>query len=163
MTRIRAGFTLLEMLVVVGIMGIFLALGIPMLRPPAAYLFASDLKAMIQQARYEAIKRNTPVAVVWSSTDRTYTTRLDAANTNFANTNGACTSGTVISTKQLGDYRNISISTNMPGNGIIWLPTGLARSCTTGLGNSTTTVGDGKQSYNVVTSANGRVKLEKAS
>lgn len=163
MTRIHAGFTLLEMLIVLGIMGILFALGIPMLRPPSAYLFASDLKAMIQQARYEAIKRNTPVAIVWDSANQTYTTRLDATNTAFANTNSACTSGTVINTKQLKDYRNISISTNMLGNGIIWLPTGLARSCSSGAGNSTTSVGDGRQTYNVITSTSGRVRLEKAS
>ncbi len=163
MTRVRAGFTLLEMLIVMSIMGILMAIGIPMLRPPSSYLFANDLKAMILQARYEAIKRNTPVAVVWSSTNRTYTTRLDATNTTFANTNSACTSSTIISTKQLSDYRNVDISTNMPGNGIVWLPTGLARSCSTGVGNSTTTIGDGRQTYKVITSAGGRIRLEKAS
>lgn len=163
MTRVRAGFTLLEMLIVIGVMGTLMAVGIPMLRPPSAYLFANDLKAMILQARYEAIKRNTPVAVVWNSASQSYTTRLDATNTAFANTTSACTSSTVLSTKQLSDYRNISVSTNMPGNGIIWLPTGLARSCTTGVGNSTTTVDDGRQTYKVITSAGGRIRLEKAS
>ncbi len=164
MTRVRAGFTLLEMLIVIGVVGILLALGIPMLRPPAAYLFASDLKAMVQQARFEAIKRNRPVAVVWDSASKTYTTRFDAANTTFSNPSSACTSAspTILNTKRTSEYRNLNVSTNMSGNGIVWLPTGLPKPCGTGVLNSTTTVNDGRAKYNVVVSLGGRVKVEKS-
>ncbi len=164
LVKTRAGFTLLEMLVVLGILGIFFALGIPMLRPPSSYLLANDLKAMVQQARFEAIKRNTPVAVVWNSTTRTFVTRFDQTNTTFAAPGSACTNTTpegLLNTKRLDDYRNISVTTNMSGNGVVWLPTGLNRSCGGGVGNSTTTIGDGSNSYNVVISVSGRVRIEK--
>lgn len=160
MKRVQAGFTLLEMLIVIAIMGILLALGVPMLRPPSAYLFATDLKAMIQQARFEAIKRNSPVAVIWDSTDKTFTTRFDAANTTFADPSTACTSTSPpLNTKRASDYRNLSISTNMSGNGIVWLPTGSARECSNNLGNSRITIDDGKKPFYVFVSMGGRVRV----
>ena len=163
--KVYAGFTLLELLLTLSIMGILLAIGIPMLRPPAAYFFANDLKAMIQQARFEAIKRNTPVAVVWDSAGQSYTTRFDSANTNFANPATACTSisPTILSVKRTSEYRNVSVTTNMSGSGVVWLPTGLNRSCSSGIGNSTTTIRDGSASYKVIVSTTGRVKLENGS
>lgn len=159
--KAHAGFTLLELLIVIGIMGILMAVGIPMLRPPSAYLFATDLKAMIQQARFEAIKRNRPVAVVWNSSNQTYTTRFDETNTTFANPGSACTSTgpMILNTKRASDYRNLSVATDMSGNGIVWLPTGLARGCSSGLGNSTTTVNDGKKPFYVIISTAGRVRV----
>lgn len=164
--KTRAGFTLLEMLIVIAIMGIFMALGVPMLRPPSSYLFANDLKAMIQQARFEAIKRNTPVAVAWNDNDKAYTTRFDESNTTFAAFSTLCTapvnsggSVKIINTKRASDYRSVSVSTPTAPNGIVWLPTGLARSCTgSGLSNRTITINDGRKPHYVVISSAGRIR-----
>jgi hypothetical protein len=49
----------------------------------------------------------------------------------------------------------------MSGNGVIWLPTGLNRPCGSGLSNSTTTISDGRASYNVIISLSGRVRISK--
>lgn len=159
----RAGFTLLELLVVIAIMGIFMALGVPMLRPPSSYLFANDVKAMIQQGRYEAIKRNTPVAVVWNGNTKSYTTRFDKNNITFSSFATLCTdtggSIEIINTKQASDYRSISVSTNMTRDGIVWLPTGLAKSCTgSGLSNGRITINDGRKPYYVIVSSAGRIR-----
>lgn len=162
----RAGFTLLELLIVIAIMGIFMALGVPMLRPPSSYLFANDVKAMIQQARFEAIKRNTPVAVAWNDNDKAYTTRFDQSNTTFTAFSTLCTapatsggSVRVINTKRASDYRSVSVSTSTTLNGVVWLPTGLAKSCTgNGLSNTTITINDGRKPYYVVISSAGRIR-----
>lgn len=120
------GFTLLELLLVLGILSILFALGIPMLRPSYAYLFASDFRAMVQQARFEAIKRNLPVAVVRNGQQYTTLVKNDAA------INCTTTNSTQINIKRAAEYRDVQISdgdTTGTGNGIVWLPTGLARAC----------------------------------
>lgn len=163
--KTRAGFTLIELLITISIMGIFMAIGVPMLRPPSSYLFANDVKAMIQQGRYEAIKRNTPVAVAWNNNDKAYTTRFDEGNTAFTATSTLCTALStsagikIINTKRASDYRSVSVSTTTASNGIIWLPTGLARSCTgSGLSNVTITINDGRKPHYVVISSAGRIR-----
>lgn len=156
--RTRAGFTLLELLLVLGIMGILMGVGFTALRPPSAYLFANDLKAMIQQARFEAIKRNVPVAVVWNSTDQTFTTRW---NSSSGTTNQACSGSNVLNTKRLTDYRSVSVKSAFMQSGLIWLPNGLGRQCLgSGMQNSTILT-DGRVAYKVNVSAAGRIQLEK--
>lgn len=126
MIRARVGFTLLEMLIALSIIGVFTGLGVFMLRPSYAYIFANDFRAMLQQARFEAIKRNLPVAVV--RTGQQYTTLVK----DDATINCTTTGSTPISTKRAAEYRDVQISerdTTGTGNGIVWLPTGLARAC----------------------------------
>ena len=75
----RAGFTVIEMMLVVAIIGILLAVGFVQLRAPSTRLFANDLKAQLQQAKFEAVKRNAPVAVAWDGGAQSFSTRFDTA------------------------------------------------------------------------------------
>src|SRR5690554_2039477 len=75
------GFTALETVLVVAILGILLAVGFVAFRTPGPRHFANDLKAQLQEAKYEAVKRNAPVAVVWDSVGQTFQTRFDSALT----------------------------------------------------------------------------------
>lgn len=156
--KARAGFTLLEMLVVLGIMGILMGIGVAALRPPSAYLFANDLKAMIQQARFEAIKRNVPVAVVWSSTNQTFTTRWNETNSAV---NQACSGSAVLNTKRLSDYRSVSVASALTQSGLVWLPSGMGTQCGGGLMSNSTSLTDGRTTYNVTISSAGRVRIVK--
>lgn len=158
--KIRAGFTLLELLIVIAIMGIFMALGVPMLRPPSSYLFANDVKAMIQQARFESIKRNVPVAVVWSDSAKTFTTQFHPTDSQISQ---ACDStGTEkLRVKNLTEYRNLNVTSAFQTSGLVWLPTGLGRQCTGGAMMNGTTITDGRVAYRIVTSSAGRVQIQK--
>lgn len=155
----RAGFTLLEMLVILSIMGIFFGLGTYMLRPSSAYLFTNDLKAMIQQARYEAIKRNIPVAVVWNNDTQTFTTRFNITDPTLTQ---ACSGTTILNTKRLTEYYNMSVQTPFAQNGLVWLPSGLGAQCGGGLMMNSTTLTDGRVTYSVTVSSAGRVRIVKA-
>lgn len=158
MRKARAGFTLLEMLVVIGIMGIFMGLGIGLLRPSYAYIFANDFRAMLQQARFEAIKRNLPVAVVRSGQQYTTLVKNDAV------ISCATANSTQINIKRAGEYRDVQISlsdTTGTGHGIVWLPTGLARACdSSGVVTGTAAFTSRNTTARVVISQGGRVKTE---
>jgi Tfp pilus assembly protein FimT len=146
------------MLIVLAVLGILLALGLVFLRPASARLLSNDLKALLQTARYEAVRFQTPVAVVWSTTNQRFEMRL----TENSNTLGTvCTTGTVRQSKHLTDYPGATATGGVVSSGIVWLPSGLVRQCdgtalTSGL---TVTVADGRNSFQVQLSAAGRVMI----
>ncbi len=150
----QKGFTLIEMLVTLAILGIALATGIAFVKMPSPRLYANDLKAMIQQARFESIKRNVAVAVVWDSVAQAFTVRVNTGNDQL------CSASTVIKTQPLSEYRNLTLATTMTGNGIIWLPTGQVKSCTNSFADSVTTLSDSRSTLRVVLSRAGKVSIE---
>ncbi len=129
--RRRHGFTMLEMLVVIAILAILLA--IVAIRTPArgAVPYANDIRAALQQGRFEAIKRNRPVAVVWNATEESWQTVF-----NPVSDNDPCNGGTLLSSTDSGQYPGVAVAPGFPdlgapaiGNGVVWLPTGQARAC----------------------------------
>ena len=153
------GFSLLELIIVMAMLAIFLAIGFTQMRPPSSRVFANDLKIQIQQARYEAIKRNRPVAVVWEASTQRFTTRLNLANPTLPL---ACSGSTVLVTKQGADYPGLNISSQLAsGAGVVWLPNGQARRCDGGLPEPTrTTVSDHRATRFVDITLTGRVLIQ---
>ncbi len=125
--RPRHGFTLIEMLVVIGVLGVLIAIAAVNLRVPSAQLMGNDLQAFISQARLQAVKYNRPVAVTWSSANQSFSMRYNTSSA--ATLSNTCTSTTIIQSKSTSDYRNISISSNSSTNAMIWLPNGLLSTC----------------------------------
>jgi prepilin-type N-terminal cleavage/methylation domain-containing protein len=151
----KQGFTLIEMLVTLSILGIALGIGISFLKMPSSRLYANDLKAMIQQARFESIKRNAAVAVVWDSVAQNFTIRV------LTDLTQPCSNGIQLKAQPLSEYRNLKIeSTTLPGNGVIWLPTGQIRGCNNPLADSVTTISDSRSTLLLTISRAGRVTIE---
>lgn len=122
----RAGFTLIELLLVLAILGLFLGVGAVLVRPPSARLLANDIKAMLYQSRYEAVQRNQPVAFVYDGSANTFRVVYDSAS---AQADAACGGDTVVKERATDQYRGASVAVAMSTGGIVWLPTGLARTC----------------------------------
>lgn len=123
-TRAQTGFTMIELLVVVAIVAIMAAVGIPsmldMIRSSQLRSSTSQLYDAIILARSEAVKRNAQVDV------QPGTTCVNPASNNSAAWTGGwnvqvAPCGTIL--QQFPATTNITI-TAVPGAGISYLPTG---------------------------------------
>ena len=157
--KTSAGFSVIEILVTLSILGVLAAIGVARLQPQSDRVFANDLQLMIQQARFEAVKKNTPVAVVWNSTDRQFETRLTPGSLAIAN---VCTTGQLINTKALNDYPHLSISGDLE-DGIVWLPNGSVRKCdgTLPAASFTITKSGASNDYTLTVKQSGHVAVSK--
>jgi prepilin-type N-terminal cleavage/methylation domain-containing protein len=153
------GLSLVEILIVLAILGIFLTLGFT-LRSPSARVYANDLRGMIQQGKFEAIKRNRAVAIVWNATDQQFEMKVINDDGSFANPSCSSTDVILVRIKALNEYQGLSLTTNMAGSGLIWTPAGLARPCTGSVLASTTTVTQGSTNINVLVSNAGAVTIQ---
>lgn len=159
--RTKKGFSLIELIVTIAIAGIGLSLISTLSSPSQKQLLANDIKAMVQQARFESIKRNVAVAVVWDDNAGNLFMYANTAN----NTNCSGSNLSLIGTKYLSDYRHVSVSSNLggsPNKGIIWLPTSTLKDCSNNLVNGTFTVTDTKRdnSTTVTVSQGGKVVVQ---
>jgi Tfp pilus assembly protein FimT len=143
------------MLIVMAVIGILAAIGFVSLRTPGPQLFANDLRALVQQARHEAVKRNVPVAVRWDASGGRFVTTVSA-------TESACGAGTELAQRSLAEYPRLTIATTfVDGEGVVWLPSGQARSCTLrAFDDAIATIGDGRTQRTVIVTLTGRVEIE---
>src|SRR5690606_15290217 len=114
-----------------------------------------DVRAIVQQARFEAVKRNVPVSVVWNAGNSEFRTVLGSSGT-------PCLEGSVLATASHQPYRGVTVSSSFAdGDGVVWLPSGQARSC--GLGAfspSIAQISDSSRSYTVTVTLTGRVIVD---
>lgn len=120
----EAGMTLIEIIVVLGVLAILFGIAAPNLRTPPARVAANSVTAFLQQAKFEAIKRNRPILVIGSDDG----SRLQAYAATAASDMG-CAAGTSSLVREIGvdEYRGVQLE----GDGLpfLWLPTGQPRAC----------------------------------
>lgn len=121
--RRSAGFTLIETLVVIAVLGVLLAIAIPQLRPPAARVAADAVHSFMQQMRFEAIKLNRPVVVALEADGASLVGSRLSNSSHLSCTAG---SGTVRSLS-LEEYRNVTVSAF--DGPFVWLPNGRPVGC----------------------------------
>ena len=151
----RLGISIIELIVVIAILGILLAVGFINLPSGGPRTFANDLRGLVQQARYEAVKRNVPVAVVWRPDEREFQTRLsDSA--------AYCAGSQVLARRSLNEYPRLTITTDFVANeGVVWLPSGQARSCLlTSFAPTIARITDGRTENSVLVTLTGRIEVE---
>jgi type IV fimbrial biogenesis protein FimT len=125
-TASTAGFTLIEMVLTLAILGILMGIGAMSLRPPSVRTASNSVQSFVQQARFESIKTNRPVVVGIGGDGLT----LTAARTTGANVVSCAAAGAAYRTLELNEYRGVTASsTGLP---LVWLPTGLPRACPAG-------------------------------
>ncbi|HET8986568.1 MAG TPA: GspH/FimT family pseudopilin [Trueperaceae bacterium] len=125
-TSSTAGFTIIEMVLTLAVLGILMGVGAMNLRPPAVRTASNSVQSFVQQARFEAIKTNRPVVVEIGVDGLT----LTAARTTGANVVNCSTAGAAYRTLDLTTYRGVRASS--AGLPLVWLPTGLPRACPAG-------------------------------
>ena len=116
------GFSLIEVLVVIAIVGFLVTLIVQQAKPPFVTVFANDLAAVIQQSRYEAVQRNTGVAVVHVA-NQGFEVRTIPGN------NASCVATNYQVLRSLKFAGRGSVNVTMNKSGIIWLPNGLILAC----------------------------------
>jgi len=152
--RSSAGFTLLELLVVIGMIGILIAIAAPNLRAPSSRLAANSLQATVQQARFEAIKRNRPVVV--ELLDGNQGIRL-SSTVNAGSI--SCAGLSPIRTVEVSELGQVAlVPQNLP---FVWLPNGNPRACGGGAlaGEPSITVSDQSATFTVAVSLGGEVHI----
>lgn len=150
------GFTLLEVIVAIAILGILLAIGAARFRGSDARAYSNDVKALVQQARFEAVKRNVPISVTWNAAADEFRTILPS------DAGSPCSLGTVLATASHAGYRRVEVDPGFSdGQGIVWIPSGQARSCSMGAFSPTIArIADANQDYVVTVTLTGRVTIE---
>ena len=154
----RDGFTLVEALVVLAVLAILIGVSAMTLRQPQARLLANDLKVVFQQGRYEAIKTNRPIAVVFNETSDTVEVRLAPAS---QDPSSQCGGTTVVRSRDTSEYPQADITLESTSNGIVWLPSGQARDCDGSIASGIRLrIADVRTSASVVVHPTGRAEVQ---
>src|SRR5690606_38610410 len=132
----RHGFTLIEVLVCLAVLGSLAAVGLAFARPAGDMRAATALKALLLWARAEALWQGAAVSVSEAPGGTAFEVRrLAAAGASDAGSGGAadCTTGEVIGRLGLSEHPGVRVATGFgPRGGLLWLPTGSGRSCSGG-------------------------------
>lgn len=125
-------------------------------RPSRVAAAAVALRTQLMQARFVAIERNTPVAVVFRDHETAFVT-LAAGDLSIAE---ACEAGEELARLQLSEFQGVRV-TSVPAKGVVWLPSGSGRTCSGGGAfNQTIALSDNVRPARIIVSRAGRVRSE---
>lgn len=153
--RLRCdGYTLLELLLVLALLGLFTTWAVHA-RPSRVGAAVVSLRTQVLQARFEAIERNSPVAVIYRAEEGSFLTL--AGDFTIAE---VCGDGVELARLRISEFAGVRV-TNAPASGLVWLPSGTGRTCTgAGAFNQTISLVDSVREGRVIISRAGRVRSE---
>ncbi len=148
------GFTLLELVLVLGIVAVGAGAAVGALRPSSEMRAANALRALLTSARHEALLRGHAVAVV--QVPGGFVGRSQSGS------EAQCGGGAELGRLSLADHQGVQVLESWPSGGLVWLPSGSGRTCAGGGVISSTVVLRGwRGSAAVVVSSLGRVRVER--
>lgn len=152
----RHGFTVVEMLIALAIIGVLAGIGAVAFREPPARLAANSYQSFLQNARHLAISTNRPVLLEADADARAVTMLISdtSANVNcpaFTQERGVF---------DASEYRRVTFESDMPDSRMLWLPNGRPLRCGGGITESTMSFSDGNRMVDVHVSAAGQVRVE---
>jgi len=153
--RLHLGFTVVELLIALAIIGILSGVGAVALRAPASRLASEDFQALLQEARMEAIKRNRPINVSLDLDSGAVSVLVSEQSSDISCKGSQAEIGRL----DLDEYRELDVATTMLDQQMLWLPNGRAQRCNGGLMASTTTFSANGVAYAVEVSAAGQVRV----
>lgn len=153
-----SGFTLLELLIVIGILGILFALSSRLSRDPYAMNAATTrLSTQFSRARMEALRQNDYIGVQVDPTNKRFFIFKDT-NRNLTYDAGEDILGGTLTTLPSSDYPNIVFATGTSGASVVFDPRGISRSTTAF--SITLTNSAGNRSKTVAVTAQGRANIQ---
>jgi prepilin-type N-terminal cleavage/methylation domain-containing protein len=158
MRRLRThGFTLIEVLVVLAVLGSVAGIGLTFARPASDMRAAVALRSVLLWARAEALWQGASVAVRELPLGLGYEARRLEPGAD------ACDSGEVIGRLLLAEHPGVRIAAGLGAReGLLWLPTGGGRSCDGGgVISATIVLRSPLGATRVVVSSLGRVRVER--
>lgn len=149
--RSRRGFTLLEMLLVIALMGLVTVGVVIAARPGHATGAARGVRALLLWARIEALLGGHAMAF-----------RYDPGSGSFTVSSGRdCGVGSVQRRLRLAEFPGVRL-TGALRDGLVWLPSGDGRSCGgAGVFNGAIVLADARRTVRVVVARTGRVRVER--
>ncbi|MER3443711.1 MAG: prepilin [Meiothermus sp.] len=158
MSRSHHGFTLIEALIIIGVLGVLLAMATLVLRPDrtAVNQAARGLSANVTRARLEAIKSNTYAGLSINTSQKFYTVWVDTDG------NGLFTAGTDRVIQQValgqGELSRVTLGTGTTLTGIVFDSRGIPQN--QGGGNVVFTDLGNSYSKTVIVNAQGRARVQ---
>ncbi|MBX3145009.1 MAG: GspH/FimT family pseudopilin [Trueperaceae bacterium] len=149
-----AGFTLLELILVLGIVAVGAGGVASVLRPSAEMRAAHALRAQLVAARHEALLRGQSVGVVRVGDG--FVSRVQTG------AQSPCLAGSELAHLDVADQHAVRVAEAWPSGGLVWLPLGSGRTCAGGGVISSTVILEGRRGRAaVVVSSLGRVRVER--
>jgi prepilin-type N-terminal cleavage/methylation domain-containing protein len=128
------GFTLLELLVVLGITGVLVGVSLPPLLKPRPDVLAAAVQSAMQRARLTAVQRQRPVAFAFDTVTGEFITRVKAGPARTGC--GPVAGDRDLPRVSLADTPRVEAATTMPADaltprlsGVLWQTSGLPAAC----------------------------------
>mgnify|MGYP000332376641 FL=1 len=153
----RRGVTFVELLIVLAAMAVLAAVGFVRMGSAQARAYAEEVRATVAAGRFEAIRRDAPVAVRWDEGRGAFLAVVGRPDL-------PCTGDEIVARADAATHARVAVDTDLVGDAaLVWLPSGTARGCDfASFPERIATLDDGRTSVDVTVTLTGRVTVADA-